>query len=226
MEKHARRGAAIRHPWRMALSYVYTLLGKERLRKHLPLFKPPGQSNPSSEEKIRILLQQIDRRVNSSLTSSCGRLFDGVSALVGLCPSVSFERQAAMELEMIADPNEMGSYEFLIQEEKGRNIVRLQPLIEGILQDLEKGADRSRISGKFHHTLVKLSLAVCQKIRDQGGPGIVALSGGVFQNRLLSERMRTVLEEAGFRVLVPRQVPCNDGGLSLGQAVIANFVPL
>jgi hydrogenase maturation protein HypF len=214
--------AAIRHPWRMALSYVYTLLGKEKLMRHLPLLTPAAPAGSARDEKVRILLQQIDRRMNSPLTSSCGRLFDGVSALLGLCPSVSFEGQAAMGLEMIADLTEEGTYELFTEEEDGKEVVRLGPMIEGILQDLERGVDPSRISGKFHNTLVKVGRALCRKIRDDGGPGKVTLSGGVFQNRLLAERMKTALEGSGFKVCVHRQVPCNDGGLSLGQAVIAN----
>jgi hydrogenase maturation protein HypF len=208
----------------MALSYVYHLLGKERLMKVLPLFTRAAQGSGSGEEKIRVLLQQIDRRVNSPLTSSCGRLFDGVSALLGLCPSISFEGQAAMELEMIADRKEGGSYDFDLDPGADPVIIRLRPLIEGILLDLERGISPSRISGKFHNSLVEIGKAVCGRIRLQGGPEKVALTGGVFQNRLLLERMRTALEGAGFKVLAHRQVPCNDGGLSLGQAVIANFI--
>jgi hydrogenase maturation protein HypF len=216
--------AAIRHPWRMALSYVYCLLGRERLMKVLPLFSRAARASGPGEEKIRILLQQIDRKMNCPLTSSCGRLFDGVSALLSLCPSVSFEGQAAMELEMIADGGEEGAYEFFTEREGEKEIIRLRSLVEGILQDLEGGIPPSRISAKFHHTLVQVGVSLCRKIRDGGGPEKVALSGGVFQNRFLLERMKDRLEGAGFRVLVHRQVPCNDGGLSLGQAVIANFI--
>jgi hydrogenase maturation protein HypF len=169
-------------------------------------------------------VQQIDHRVNSPLTSSCGRLFDGVSALLGLCPSVSYEGQAAVELEMIADPGEHGVYEFSLEDQGEKEIIRLKPVIQGILGDRENGTAASVISGKFHNTLVEIGGAVCQKIRGQGGPRKVVLTGGVFQNRLLSERMKAALEKAGFAVLTHRQVPCNDGGLSLGQAVIANFI--
>ncbi len=218
--------AAIRHPWRMALSYVYHLLGKERLMKVLPIFTRAARSGSSGEEKIRVLLRQMDRKMNSPLTSSCGRLFDGVSALLGLCPSITFEGQAAVELEMIADREEGGRYEFILEPEGEQEIIRLRPLIEGILLDWEKGIAPARIAGKFHHTLVEIGKTVCEKIRRQGGPEKVTLSGGVFQNRLLLERMSTALEEAGFKVLVHRQVPCNDGGLSLGQAVIANFISI
>ena len=210
--------AAIQHPWRMALSYVYTLLGKEELMKYqtlLPL--PPG-------EKVRIILQQIDQKINAPLTSSCGRLFDGVAALLGLCPSVSYEGQAAMELEMIANPEEEGAYDFFTEEKDGKEIIRLRPIIAGILRDLEKRVEPSVIAAKFHNTLVHIGVSVCQKIGEEGGPKKVALSGGVFQNRLLTERMRSAMEKRGWEVLTHHQVPCNDGGLSLGQAVIANFV--
>ena len=210
--------AAIQKPWRMALSYIYALLGREGVMKHLPFL------SQAKEEKIRVILQQIDQKINSPLTSSCGRLFDGISALLGLCHSVSYEGQAAVELEMIADPREERVYEFFLEEERGKEIIRLKPFIEGILGDMERGIIPSVISGKFHNTLVKIAGAVCQRISGQGGPKKVVLTGGVFQNRLLSERMKAALEKAGFEVLTHRRVPCNDGGLSLGQAVIANFI--
>jgi len=210
--------AAIQNPWRMALSYLYTFLGREGLMRHLPIFAQ------AKEEKIRVILRQIDRQINSPLTSSCGRLFDAVSALLELCVSVSYEGQAAVELEMIADPGEVGAYEFFVEEEEGKEIIRLKPMIEGILRDLEKATTHPVIAGKFHNTLVRIGVSTCQGIKRRGGPKKVALTGGVFQNRLLSEKMRVALEKAGFSVLLHRRVPCNDGGLSLGQAVIANFI--
>ena len=93
-----------------------------------------------------------------------------------------------------------------------------------IIQDLKQGTSKATIAAKFHNTLVKIGVTVCRRILSQGGPKKVALSGGVFQNRFLLERMKAALENAGFEVLIHRQVPCNDGGLSLGQAVIANFI--
>ncbi len=210
--------AAIQHPWRMALSYLYTFLGREGVFKHLDLFAGMG------EEKIGILLQQMDKKIHCPLTSSCGRLFDGISALLGLCPSVSYEGQAAAELEMIADPREKGAYGFASEERGGVEILRLGSLFEEILGDRQKGTDPSTIAGKFHNTLVKMAVASCERIVGQGGPRKVALSGGVFQNRLLLERMKETFGQRRFQVLTHRQVPCNDGGLSLGQAVIANFI--
>ena len=117
--------------------------------RHLPLFTSAALSSESGEQKIRVLLQQIDRRMNSPLTSSCGRLFDGVSALLGLCPSISFEGQAAMELEMIADLDEGGAYEFFTGIEDKKEMIRLGPMFEGILQDLEKGIDRFQDFGEI-----------------------------------------------------------------------------
>jgi hydrogenase maturation protein HypF len=202
----------------MALSYVYTLLGKEGLMQYQPLFPLP------QGEKLRILLRQIDQKINAPLTSSCGRLFDGVAALLGLCSSVSYEGQAAMELETIADPEEEGTYDFFTEEKEGEEIIRLRLMIEGILKDLKERLAASVIAAKFHNTLVHMGMSLSQKIGQEGGLKKAVLTGGVFQNRLLTERMKGALENAGWEVLTHHQVPCNDGGLSLGQAVIAHFV--
>ncbi len=176
------------------------------------------------DEKIGIVLKQIDKRINSPLTSSCGRLFDGVSALLGLVSSISYEGQAAVALEMIADEQEQDAYAFSSDERNGAEVICFQPMFAEILRDLRQGVSKSTIAAKFHNTLTKIGVTICQKIRSQGGPNKVALSGGVFQNRFLLERLKAALENEGFRVLIHRQVPCNDGGLSLGQAVIANFI--
>jgi hydrogenase maturation protein HypF len=210
--------AAIRHPWRMAVGYLYTLLGEEGLRRYHSLF--PG----GMEDKIEIIRQQLAKKINSPLTSSCGRLFDGIAALLRLGDTVSYEGQAASALEMIADPQEDRRYDFFLQEEGGEEIIRLGPFITGVVQDISKGLAPSVIAGKFHSTLVAIGVTVSQKIRGKGGPKSITLSGGVFQNRLLAERMKAALENAGFQVWVHRQVPCNDGGLSLGQAVAAHFI--
>jgi hydrogenase maturation protein HypF len=209
--------AAIQHPWRMALSYLYHFWGEEGLIPSLPFLSSLG------DEKVRVVLKQIDQRINSPLTSSCGRLFDAVSALLGLVSSISYEGQAAVALEMIADEREKRSYDFLLEEKGEAQVIRFQPLFAQILRDLQQGEGKAAISAKFHNTLVKIGADVCREIHRRGGPKKVTLSGGVFQNRFLLERMKAALENAGFDVLIHRQVPCNDGGLSLGQAVIANF---
>jgi hydrogenase maturation protein HypF len=210
--------AAVRHPWRMALSYLRHLFTDEELAAFSPFPNFPGDAI------IGVVSTQIDRRINSPLTSSCGRLFDAVSALLGLAATVSYEGQAAVALEMVADEGEAGSYDFLVEERGEEHIIGFRPLFAELLRDLRRGESKAAIAARFHNTLVDIGVDVCRKIRRGGGPGKVALSGGVFQNRFLLERMKTALEKSGFAVLIHRRVPCNDGGLSLGQAVIAHFI--
>ncbi|MGC8809203.1 MAG: carbamoyltransferase HypF [bacterium] len=209
--------AAIKNPWRMALAYTYILMGKEELLEHLLRWPISGS------EKIYLILQQIDKKINSPLTSSLGRLFDGVAALLGLCSSISYEGQAAVELEMIADTKVNMAYDFEIEEEGGQEVIRLKPIWAGILKDLAKEVSPAEISGKFHNTIVEMSLHLCQQIARRRGIKRVALSGGVFQNRLLLQKLKNILRNAGFEVFTHHLIPSNDGGISLGQAVIAHF---
>ncbi|MDZ4164508.1 MAG: carbamoyltransferase HypF [Smithellaceae bacterium] len=208
--------AAIRHPRRMALSYLATLLGEEAVHEG----KLPGLSGIGELER-QVVLKQIERGINAPLTSSCGRLFDAVSALLGLVGAVSYEGQAAIALEMIARPAGAGAYPFDLDEEGEVVIVRLRPLLRGILADINNQVAAPVIAGRFHNTLVELALVVCLKLQKSGGWKKVALSGGVFQNRLLLEGVYSSLRAAGFEVLIHRQAPCNDGGIALGQAVMA-----
>jgi hydrogenase maturation protein HypF len=146
-----------------------------------------------------------------------------VAALLGLCSSISYEGQAAVELEMIADPQINLAYDFQVGEEGGQEIIRLKPIWVGILKDLAKEVSPAEISGKFHNTIVEMSLYICQQIARRQGIKRVALSGGVFQNRLLLGKLKNILRNAGFEVFTHHLVPSNDGGISLGQAVIAHF---
>jgi hydrogenase maturation protein HypF len=201
----------------MALSYLYTLLGKDAFSKKLPFLE-----NIDQTEK-EIIRQQIEQKINSPLTSSCGRLFDGVSALTGLRGKIDYEAQAAIELEMAADRNEKGSYPFVVDELAGTRIIRLKSLFMSIIRDIENRLPAGTISMKFHNTLANITVDVCRMVARDSGIKRVALSGGVFQNRLLFRLVTTALEGAGFEVYTHRLVPTNDGGISLGQAVIANF---
>jgi hydrogenase maturation protein HypF len=215
--------AAIRHPWRMALSYLYRLLGKDRVMNHLGLCAQDGSAEPVPAEHAGLILQQIDRNLNAPLTSSCGRLFDAVAVLLGFRGTVSYEGQAAISLEMMADEKEQGRYDFDTEGTGELKTLLLQRIFEGVLRDVKEEVPPPVVAAKFHNTLVEMSVDVCETIRREGGPNRVALSGGVFQNRLLSARMHTALQARGFKVLIHQRVPCNDGGLSLGQAVIAHF---
>jgi hydrogenase maturation protein HypF len=213
--------AAIRKPYRMALSYLYTLLGEDAFFENLPL------GNWIAPEELAVVKRQLERGFNSPLTSSCGRLFDGVSALAGVRGVIDYEAQAAVELEMSApdevDRLDLDHYPFSIVELDGVKVIRLGRLIEAVVQDVKSHIPTSTLSLRFHQTMAQMVVRMCQLIAEERGINLVALSGGVFQNRLLLRLVTQALEREGFDVLIHRLVPCNDGGISLGQAVIANF---
>ena len=208
--------AAIKEPWRMAISHLRAALGDDFDRLGLPAWKDAGG------RPVDLLLQMMAKRVNSPLTSSLGRLFDAVAAIVGLREQVAFEGQAAMELEMIADDSVSDCYEFS-WEENGNEPIRIAaaPIIRGVVQDLADGCSPSAISTRFHNTLIRLFDALCRHLRSTTGIDRVALSGGVFQNSRLLKGLGAALEQSHFDLLTHRLVPTNDGGLSLGQAVVA-----
>jgi len=209
--------AAIERPYRSAISYLFTLLGEAAPNQDLPFL-----SQVDSLE-IDLIKKQIEKGINSPLTSSCGRLFDAVSALIGVRGKIDYEAQAAIELEMVADESETGSYPFSIIEQNGMNIVHLDELFSAIIVELVKGVSSASISTRFHRTIAQVVMQMCKRLVSRTGINKVALSGGVFQNRLLLRLTGAALEGAGLRVLTHSEVPTNDGGVSLGQAVIANF---
>ena len=206
--------AAIREPFRMALSYLRHVHGENVYDIGIPFLE---KSDPG---KARIIFEMIEKKINSPQTSSLGRLFDGVAALLGLRDRAAFEGQAAMELETAAKGLSSECYDFLWECGSAR-IVSLVPIIEGVVEDLRRGEDVGEISGKFHSTLVRGFSRMCVEIREETGIDTVALSGGAFQNKLLFEGLLRQLQGAGFEVLTHRLAPCNDGGLALGQAVSA-----
>jgi len=208
--------AAIRKPQRIALAYLQQCLGE------IPELPFTTQLPPT---EVEIISHMVTRGINTPRTSSCGRLFDAVSALLGLCLEASYEGQAATELEMIAGdaPNDpWRSYPFSIAEEGGARVVRLAELFEALTHDVQTCRLAGEISGAFHNTMAQIIVSMCQLAREQNGLETVALSGGCFQNRQLLRLTVQVLRAAQFQVLLHRQVPCNDGGLSLGQAMIAH----
>ena len=204
----------------MALSYLYTLLGNDLPLAGLPLADlDPGE--------VEIVRKQLERGINSPLTSSAGRLFDAVSALAGVRGEIDYEAQAAIELEMAAPDKvedfEGESYPFAIIEEQGVRVVRLAGLISSVARDVRTGVPVPVVSARFHRTVAQIITRMCRAIAEESGIKEVALSGGVFQNRLLLKLATSALKREGFRVLTHHLVPCNDGGVSLGQAVVANF---
>ncbi len=213
--------AAVRRPYRIAVAYVLTLLGEEALKPGLPFMKDV------SSVELEIVKRQIERGVNSPLTSSMGRLFDAVSALIGIRGEIDYEGQAAIELEMAAykvdyaDARE--SYPYSIVEDSRVWIVKVADLLSAIVEELRRGVPAAAISAKFHNTVARIVNQICQLTASDTGIDQVVLSGGVFQNRLLLRKAIDFLEGSGFQVFTHKQVPCNDGGISLGQAAIASF---
>ncbi|MEW6441145.1 MAG: carbamoyltransferase HypF, partial [bacterium] len=209
--------AAVRKPYRMALAYCLALLG--RIPDLAVLARLP-------RNETVIVERMIAKGVNTPLTSSCGRLFDAVSALAGVCLEASFEGQAAMELESAAaGPLVSGRtepYPFSLDLHTGGTVlVRLGGLFEALADQIRAGASVGEISYRFHVTVACMVAEMCGRMRAETGLAAVALSGGCFQNRLLLRLTVEALEPMGFEVLTHRQVPCNDGGLSLGQAAVA-----
>jgi hydrogenase maturation protein HypF len=235
--------AAIKRPYRTAIGYILTLLGEDALAAVIAtLNQVKGkQSQLASigqvtEVEIEVIKRQIERKINSPLTSSMGRLFDAMSALLGVRGEIDYEGQAAVELEMAAYSSVIAtsvsdeaistaqeSYPYRIVEGEGIRIVHLRDLLAAVIGDLPQGISKGMISLKFHNTVARMANEMCRLIADETGITQVALSGGVFQNRLLLREAVGLLESSGFQVFAHRQVPCNDGGVSLGQAVIANF---
>lgn len=210
--------AAIRKPYRMALGYVHSLLDPETPLDSLPIMSkiPP--------EEMNIVKTQLERRLNSPLTSGAGRLFDAVSALAGVRGQVDYEAQAAIELEMLApdDVSRFKPYPFTISENEKPVVIKLEELVSAVVNEARNGVSQNVISARFHKTMAEIILEACRLVSQESKLQTVALSGGVFQNRLLFNLAADALEKEGFRVLAHRLVPCNDGGISLGQAVIAN----
>jgi hydrogenase maturation protein HypF len=213
--------AAIKKPYRTATGYLLKLLGEDYISPKLAFL------NKVDAVEIELIKRQIHTGLNSPLCSSMGRLFDAVSALIGVRGEIDYEGQAAIELEMTAYDagDEVGndSYPYSIIEHDGTNIIQLKELLLAIVEDLYRDVSKATISTRFHNTIAQMICEMCQLIARKTGINQVALSGGVFQNRLLLRKVVPLLESTGFSVLTHKQVPCNDGGISLGQAVIANF---
>jgi hydrogenase maturation protein HypF len=203
---------AIREPWRMAMIYLHRALGDEVLDLDLDFVKRRDRRAWAT------LRRMATTGLNSPETSSMGRLFDAVASLVGLRDVVRYEGQAAIELEMTADASQGEGYEFDYSGE----IIDPAPVIRDIVADLVCRVPAPVIAAKFHNAVTSLIFQVARRIRAERQLCRVALSGGVFQNRLLLKRATRLLEAAGFEVFTHSRVPPNDGGVSLGQAVVAD----
>lgn len=207
--------AAVRRPWRMAVAYLLRALGEdgERVARELFLASPAV-----AEKELRVVEKQVQTGFNSPLTSSCGRLFDAVSAFLGVCLENTYEGQAAAELGELVLGREgeaLQPYGFTFRGEE----IDLSPMWQELVADRRRGREGQEMARRFHDTLAVLLVEAARQVAETTGLEQVVLSGGVWQNRYLLVRVKKMLEQAGLRPLVHRQVPCNDGGLSLGQAI-------
>ncbi|MEP6922588.1 MAG: carbamoyltransferase HypF [bacterium] len=205
---------AIREPWRMAAVYLQQAFGDDFLNLDLPFVRD------LEERGWGTLRSMIATGTNSPETSSMGRLFDAMSALLGVRAAVNYEGQAAIELEAMALPHCDAAYEFKISS-KG-NVIEADNVIRGAVADLLDGMPASTVAGKFHLCVARLIAMMADKVRSERALRRVVLSGGVFQNKLLLEKSRALLQGIGFEVFTHARVPTNDGGISFGQAAVAN----
>jgi len=213
---------AIQRPARTAAGWLAALLdvaAVERARR---------AGLEIGDEELTTVLRQVETGTNAPLTSSCGRLFDCLAALAGVRSAVTYEAQAAIELEMVSAAG-AAPYPFDVEEGAGVGgaaVVRLGVLLEAALADLEAGGGAQVVGSRLHAALAAIVLDVCRRLRAAADLNAVALSGGCFQNRLLSELCEAALEGDGFEVLTHARVPANDGGLALGQAAVAGYTVL
>ncbi|HSV92675.1 MAG TPA: carbamoyltransferase HypF, partial [Desulfobacterales bacterium] len=206
--------AAVREPWRMAASYLHDAFGEGLWDLDLPVLREAGR------DRVKVALEMIARRFNSPPTSSLGRLFDGVAALAGLRSRVTFEGQAAMELEMAAGDSDGEAYPYAWEDGQPARILPA-PIIRAVVEDVLRGAPAGGVSARFHTTLIRIFGELAEAVGRRHGLQRAALSGGVFQNDRLLTGLTAELERRGFEVYTHRLVPTNDGGIALGQAVIA-----
>jgi len=214
---------AVHQPWRMAAVNLAQAYGDAFSELDIPFVQQLDYST------WRVLAQMIAQQINCPPTSSLGRLFDAVAALIGLRNTVLYEGQAAIELEMLArqqagciyqEPSDLYPFKLRKKDEMPA-ILDVAPMFRAIVHDIQQGVSTVRIAHRFHHSISELLATTCFNAREQTGLHVVALSGGVFQNQLLLEQLVQRLEDMAFQVFINRRVPPNDGGISFGQIAIA-----
>jgi hydrogenase maturation protein HypF len=207
--------AAIRQPWRMAVAYLVRHFGCDFVRG-LPLVADVPTKN------LNVLFRMMEQGINSPLTSSCGRLFDAIAAVAGIRRQVNYEAQAAIELEMaIGNATDESAYPFDLVADGEGWIIDTRSLFEALLRDVAGEVPVGDISRRFHNGLVEVLADLASRLRERSDLERVCLSGGTFQNVYLFERLCARLRKNGFQVFVHGEVPAGDGGLSLGQAMVA-----
>ena len=208
--------AAIREPWRMAVSYLVQAFGEDFLTLDIPFVRELQRG------KAELVLRMIAQRVNSPLTSSCGRLFDAVAALIGIRQEVSYEAQATIELEMLGrSSTATDGYPLAIRRQDQCWQIDASSLFAGIVEDLRRKVCTETISRRFHNGLVETLVRLACLLREESSLNQICLSGGTFNNLLVFEHLIRELKFLRFEIFTHSEVPTGDGGLSLGQALVA-----
>ena len=208
---------AVLEPWRVGVALLYKAYGRKLLSLKLPWIKKKSYV-------INILIKMIKQNVNTPLASSAGRLFDGVSAICGLCQKIEYEAQGAIALQKQAEAakcKQKRAYKFSINKKNGMFVINTDEMIREIVEDLRKKKSIADIAACFHNTFSKMLIAMCVKIRKRDKINDVVFSGGVFFNDIISKQVTEGLMEKKFSVHKPVQLFLGDAGLSLGQAVLA-----
>ncbi len=203
---------AIKEPWRMAVSYIIKSFDDKE--KAFYYIQKTGLTNMFGNRVIEVITL-VDKSEFSPLSSGAGRLFDAISAMIGLCHFNTYEGEAAIALESLVNDDIKDAYEFDL-----RDVIDFSPCIRGILKDMEKGLERSLIATRFHNTVSSAIVSAVLELSRSCNIRDVVLSGGTFQNQYLLKKTVTTLKKSGLNVFINEKVPCNDGGISLGQAYI------
>lgn len=208
--------AVVREPYRMAISYLFGMMGDSA--RALPL----DVIRETDDGRLAVLLNMMRRNDNSPPTSGMGRLFDAVAAILGLCYNATFEGEGPVYLESLIERGVEDSYHFAFDNSSKCAVIDPSPVLMSILEDVRKGSEPPAISARFHNAVVRMVADICAMSREKTGLETVAVSGGVFQNTYLLERLTKSLSEHGFTVLTHKSLSPNDECISFGQAVIAN----
>ena len=208
---------AIKEVWRTGISFLYKAFGKEIFNLDIPFLRV------IEEKKKASMVEMIEKGINTPLASSMGRLFDAVSAILGIRIETTYDAQAAIELEMSAGITKTSGYNFGIKESQGRFIIEPSTVVRDIVEDIKRKTPTGKISYRFHKGISAIITEICKRIKEERNISSVVLSGGVFQNLLLLNMVYRQLKGAHFSVYIHRLLPPNDGCISTGQAVISLY---
>lgn len=206
---------AIREPWKIAISYLYDIF-KEDYADYVP--------KHLQEKKHQIITEIIKKDINSPKASSIGRLFDAVAALLGFDAKITFQGEAAIDLENLCCRDDQSFYQYNISLEDGIYIIDCKPLIKSVVIEVIDGIDKELIARRFHNTIIKFTIELCEILRKEYNLSSVVLSGGVFQNEILLINIYKELIKRDFKVYIHEQIPANDEGISIGQMIIGNEI--